>query len=154
RRVGVAFDDITERVRSDAERQRAKEEFQQLVESVQAIVWRGEGQDSGFTFVSREAEALLGHPVRRWLEEPHFWAEHLHPEARDWAVSFHARALEQGRDHAFEFRMIASDGRVVWLRDVVRVMAPGGAARECVGVMFNVTSRREAEEELRRSQQQ
>jgi PAS domain S-box-containing protein len=154
RRVGVAFDDITERVRSDAERQRAKEEFQQLVESVQAIVWRGEGQDSRLTFVSREAEALLGYPVRRWLEEPHFWAEHLHPEDHEWAMSFHARALEQGRDHAFEFRMIASDGRVLWLRDVVRVMAQEGAARECVGVMFNVTSRREAEEELRRSQQQ
>src|SRR5262249_55127487 len=78
RRVGVAFDDITDRVRADAEQQRAKEEFQHLVESVQAIVWRGGGQDSRFTFVSREAEALLGYPVRRWLEEPHFWAEHLH----------------------------------------------------------------------------
>jgi len=154
RRVGVAFDDVTERVRADAERQRAKEEFQQLVESVQAIVWRGDGQAPRFTFVSREAESLLGYPVRRWLEEPHFWAEHLHPEDRDWAVSFQARALEQGRDHAFEFRMIAADGQMVWLRDVVRVIAPGGALRECVGVMFNVTSRREAEEELRRSQQQ
>src|SRR5262249_31176664 len=42
----------------------------------------------------------------------------------------------------------------VWLRDVVRVIAVGGSARECVGVMFNVTSRREAEEDLRRAQRQ
>jgi PAS domain S-box-containing protein len=104
--------------------------------------------------VSREAEALLGYPVVRWLDEPSFWEEHLHPEDREWATSFHARALEQARDHAFEFRMIGAAGQVVWLRDVVRVIGDGGPVRECVGVMFNVTSRREAEEDLRRSQRQ
>jgi PAS domain S-box-containing protein len=154
RRVGVAFDDVTEHVRAQSALQEAKEELQQLVESVQAIVWRAAPGSSRFTFVSREAEALLGYPVTRWLEEPAFWADHLHPEDRDWATSFHTRALEQARDHAFEFRMIAAGGQVVWLRDVVRVIASDGAVRECVGVMFNVTSRREAEEDLRRSQRQ
>jgi PAS domain S-box-containing protein len=154
RRVGVAFDDITEHVTAQAALQQAKEELQQLVESVQAIVWRADPGTGRFTFVSREAEALLGYPVARWLEEPSFWEEHLHPEDREWATSFHARALAQARDHAFEFRMIAAGGQVVWLRDVVRVIADGSSARECVGVMFNVTSRREAEEDLRRSQRQ
>ncbi len=154
RRVGLAFDDITERVHAEGALQRAKEDLQQLVESVQAIVWRADPLTARFTFVSREAEALLGYPVRRWLDEPSFWADHLHPEDREWATSFHARALDQARDHAFEFRMIAASGQVVWLRDVVRVIAHEGAARECVGVMFNVTSRREAEEDLRRSQRQ
>jgi PAS domain S-box-containing protein len=153
-RVGVAYDDVTEHVRAQTALQAAKEELQQLVESVQAIVWRADPATSRFTFVSREAEALLGYPVKRWLEEPAFWADHLHPEDREWATSFHTRALEQARDHAFEFRMIAAGGQVVWLRDVVRVIAGDGAARECVGVMFNVTSRREAEEDLRRSQRQ
>jgi PAS domain S-box-containing protein len=154
RRVGLAFDDVTEHVQAQTALQEAKEELQQLVESVQAIVWRADPRNGRFTFVSREAEALLGYPVKRWLDEPAFWADHLHPEDREWATSFHTRALEQARDHAFEFRMIAAGGQVVWLRDVVRVIAHGGAARECVGVMFNVTSRREAEEDLRRSQRQ
>ncbi len=154
RRVGVAFDDVTEHVRAQTALQKAKEELQQLVESVQAIVWRADPGTSRFTFVSREAEALLGYSLKRWLEEPAFWADHLHPEDREWATSFHTRAVEQARDHAFEFRMIAAGGQVVWLRDVVRVIAGDGAARECVGVMFNVTSRREAEEDLRRSQRQ
>jgi PAS domain S-box-containing protein len=154
RRVGLAFDDVSEREHAQTALQEAKEELQQLVESVQAIVWRANPTTGSFTFVSREAEALLGYPVKRWLEEPAFWEEHLHPEDREWATSFHTRALEQARDHAFEFRMIAAGGQVVWLRDVVRVIAHEGAARECVGVMFNVTSRREAEEDLRRSQRQ
>jgi PAS domain S-box-containing protein len=154
RLVGLAFDDVTEHVQAQTALQEAKEELQQLVESVQAIVWRADPLTSRFTFVSREAEALLGYPLKRWLEEPAFWEDHLHPEDREWATSFHSRALEQARDHAFEFRMIAAGGQVVWLRDVVRVIAHDGAARECVGVMFNVTSRREAEEDLRRSQRQ
>ena len=121
---------------------------------MQAIVWRSDPRTSRFTFVSRAAEGLLGYPVQRWLQEPSFWSDHLHPDDREWATSFHARALDQALDHAFEFRMIAAGGQVIWLRDVVRVIARDGVAQECVGVMFNVTSRREAEDDLRRSRQQ
>jgi signal transduction histidine kinase len=92
--------------------------------------------------------------VSRWLDEPSFWIDHVHPDDREWAKSFCARASDEGRDHAFELRMIAADGRVVWLRDVVRTITEGGRPKENVGVMIDITERRQAEEELRRSRQQ
>jgi len=153
-RVAVSIDDITQLVVAEEALQRAKNDYSELLETVQAVVWRGDPATLRFTYVSHEAETLLGYPEERWLGEESFWAHHLHPEDREWATAFRARATAQLRDYEFEFRMIAADGRTVWLRDMVRVLIGGGAGPECVGVMIDVTERRRAEEELRRSREQ
>jgi PAS domain S-box-containing protein len=48
--------------------------------------------------------------------------------------------------------MLSADGRTVWLKDVVRVIAEGGRPKELVGVMVDVTSRKEAEKALHESE--
>lgn len=46
--------------------------------------------------------------------------------------------------------MIAADGREVALRDLVNVITDGGQPKELVGVMIDVTHRRQLEAELAR----
>ncbi len=145
-------EDITERKRAEEALREAELEYRRLVESVQAIVWRGDAQTFQFSFVSKEAETLLGYPVQRWTTEPTFWRDHIHPDDRDWAVSFCARATEEKRSHEFEYRMIAADGRIVWLRDIVRVVVENDRAKELIGVMVDITARRWAEEAERESE--
>jgi PAS domain S-box-containing protein len=154
RRVAVAMDDVTEKVQAEEARAEAEEKYRRVLESVQAIVWRADPATYRFSFVSRQAETILGYPAERWLSEPTFWVDHLHPDDRRWALSLSQTAIAQGRDHQFELRMIAADGRVVWLRDLVRVISDGGAPREMVGVMIDVTAQRLAEEEVKRSREQ
>jgi two-component system sensor histidine kinase UhpB len=146
--------DVTEALAQEAARREAESRLRQLVESVQAILWRSEATNPGFTFVSREAEALLGYAAERWLGEPSFWMDHLHPDDREWVASFRLRATEEKRTHELEYRMIAADGRVVWLRDVARVVAQEGEARGLVGVMIDITDSRRSSDELRRSREQ
>jgi PAS domain S-box-containing protein len=118
---------------------------------VQAIVWRADAATLEMRFVSQEAEALLRYPLAAWTEQPSFWKEHIHPEDREWAVALRARAGAEGTNYDAEYRMIAADGRVVWVRDAVR--ARGGERRqgELIGFTTDVTERRRAEEDLRRS---
>ena len=111
-----------------------------LVDTVDAILWEGDAKTFQFTFVSQAAERILGYPVARWYE-PNFWADVIvHPEDRDDAVAYCALATGQGRDHTFEYRARAADGRLVWLRDIVRVV-PGakGVPESLRGVMVDVT---------------
>ncbi len=112
------------------------------------IIWRGDARTFQFKYVSQEAEEILGYPVSRWIDEPTFWIEHIHPDDRDWAPSFCARATADCEDHDFEYRMIASDGRVVWLRDIVRVSLEDGVPVELYGVMVDITDRRQLLEQV------
>ncbi|HEX8392883.1 MAG TPA: PAS domain S-box protein [Longimicrobium sp.] len=137
-----------ERHRAVQAQHEAERRHQFLLESVGAIVWRGDPRTLAFTFVSREAELLLGYPVERWTSEPGFWADHIHPDDREWAVRLCHDSSRRGVAHTFDYRMLAADGRVVWLRDIVRVVETAGR-RELAGVMVDVTEARQAEANLR-----
>ena len=132
-----------------AEAVAAQQRFRDLVNSVEGIVWEADATTFQFLFVSNQAERILGEPVARWLSEPTFWKDHLHPDDREWAVSFRERATGEKRDHDFEYRMIAADGSVVWLRDLVTVVVDEERAARLRGVMVDITGRRRAEAALR-----
>src|SRR6202011_255235 len=48
--------------------------------------------------------------------------------------------------------MIAADGRVVWVRDLVTVVTEGDRVTRARGVMLDLTNRKQAEEALRQAQ--
>ncbi len=136
-----------------AELTHSNEQFRNLVNTVGGIVWQADAETFQFTFVSEQAERILGYPVEHWLSEPTFWRDHLHPDDREWAVQFCLNATAEKRDHDFEYRMIAADGRTVWLRDVVTVMVENDRATKLRGVMVDVTKRKLAEEQLTKTEE-
>ncbi|NMO20071.1 PAS domain S-box protein [Pyxidicoccus fallax] len=121
-----------------------------LIDSVDGIVWEADATFR-FTCVSRQAERLLGYPLRRWYQEPDFWVRHLHPDDREWATSYCREATEQCLPHEFEYRMLAADGRVVWLRDIVTVLAEAGRPQRLRGIMVDITAQRGTQEHLERT---
>ena len=100
----------------------AQHRYGELVESINAIVWEADPVTWRFTFVSKAAEKILGYPNERWLHGPDFWVNLIHPDDRLAAVDYCKRHIEMGDNHEFEYRVVAVDGRVVWLRDIVRVI--------------------------------
>ena len=141
-----------ERKRAESALLEKEAQYRQIVESVRAAVWRADARTFQFTFVSPEAEKILGYPTRMWLEDPSFWSDHIHPDDRAWATALCRRNTEEKRDHQFEYRMVAADGHAVWLQDLVRVVVEGDEVRELMGIMIDVTERRQLEDQLRQSQ--
>jgi len=137
--------------RTTAEAVAVQQRFRDLVNALEGIVWEADAETFVFSFVSNQAENILGYPVERW-SEPTFWRDHLHPEDRDWAVAIYLRATSENRNHDFEYRMIAADGRAVWLRDLVTVVVEGDRATRLRGVMVDITTRKRGEEALRQAQ--
>ncbi|MNS33565.1 Alkaline phosphatase synthesis sensor protein PhoR [compost metagenome] len=119
--------------------------YKDLINAVGCIVWEGDPQSYAFTFVSEQAERILGYPAARWLDEPTFWVDHIHPEDRERVMAFCVGETRAGRCHEFEYRMIASDGREVWLKDVVTVITEGGRAIWSQGIMIDISDRKRLE---------
>jgi PAS domain S-box-containing protein len=140
--------EIKERERVEAALKEGQQQYESLVQSIDAIIVEHDGQASRVTFVNKPAERILGYPLEQWLDEPNFWADHLHPDDRDWAVKAKAQAVAKREDHTMEFRMIAADGRVVWLRDIVTVSATGDNSVRLRAVMVDITDLKILENEV------
>jgi two-component system sensor histidine kinase EvgS len=126
----------------------SEKRYRQLVESAHAIVWRADAALARFSFVSKEAEAILGYPVTRWAETG-FFAEHVHPEDGGIALApYRDEADKQER----EYRMLARDGRAVWFRSVTHLVSEDGRPAELIGVMLDVTDQKRLEAQLRQAQ--
>ncbi len=126
--------------------QASERRFRELVETLHAIVIEADVETGRLTFVSRQAEAVLGYPIADWLASATFWMDHLHPEEREGAASYCRAAIAQGRDHFLEYRMVASDGHVVWLRHTARVIADdAGDARQIRTLLVDITDRKRTE---------
>lgn len=113
---------------------------------VNLLLWEACPNTLRFTYVSRGAEQMLGYRLDRWLSTPTFWADLLHPDDREAAMAECRQAVVDCRDHTFEYRMIASDGRVIWVRDVVRVICNEEKKPTALrGAMVDITERKNAE---------
>jgi two-component system cell cycle sensor histidine kinase/response regulator CckA len=123
-----------------------------LLDAIPAIVWSADARTLRFTYVNGAAESILGFPAERWIDDPNFWSSHLHPEDAHIAGVCQSETAA-GRDHELVYRMLAADGRVVWLRDSVKVRVVDGVAVDVYGVMIDITREREAEAELSESRE-
>jgi PAS domain S-box-containing protein len=137
--VQVIFQDITERKKTEREALQQKRDMEQTLEKTQGIVWRADPVTFHFEFVSKQAETILGYPVERWLNEETFWVDHIHADDRQWTYDFCVAQTKAMVYHEFEYRMIAADGRIVWLRDSVSVEAANGVPVTLYGLMTDIT---------------
>ncbi len=152
RMIGAMID-ISARTRAEESLRLSETRFANLVNHLDSVVWESTPGTLAFTFVSPHAEALLGYPVNQWLEDPAFWPDHIHPEDRDTTVQACLAATAQGLNHRAEYRMIAKDGHIVWVHDVVTVTCEDGIPHTVRGVMVDVTDRKQADHALMDTQQ-
>jgi two-component system, cell cycle sensor histidine kinase and response regulator CckA len=151
--------DITPRKQAEEEarlalqqREVAQRRSAEIIATVDGIVWEADARTFRFTFVSAQAERMLGYPIASWLDDPSFWADHLHPDDRELAVAYCMACTQEMRDHHFDYRLRAADGRYLWMQDVVTVVAEAGRPVQLRGFMMDITARKSAEEALRTSQ--
>ena len=87
------------------------------------------------------------------LDEEH-WLRILHPDDRERVLAEEVRTDETGEPFRADYRVIAADGRVVWVRDqATLVRDEGGQPLYWLGVLYVVTDQKRAEEELRESEE-
>src|SRR6478735_6544420 len=128
--------------------------YKTLLESTRAIPWKIDWSSMRFAYIGPQIEALLGWPQDSWSTVDD-WASRMHPDDRDYVVNFCVSQSQAGVDHEADYRALTKDGGYVWIRDVVHVVRnEDGSANSLIGFMFDITERKQIEEELIRLQKE
>lgn len=128
--------------------------YQTLLESTRAIPWHIDWASMTFTYIGPQIEALLGWHPNSW-KSVNDWVERMHPEDRDYVVDFCVSQSKAGVDHEADYRALTSDGRYVWIRDVVHVVRDAtGEVQALIGFMFDISERKKQEEQVARLQRE
>jgi PAS domain S-box-containing protein len=145
--------DITKLFETRRELSRQEEQYRNLVDTMDGIVWEADARTYCFNFVSRQAERILGYPVEQWFNEKDFWSNRIHAEDRNWAINYCISQTQEKKPHVFEYRMIAADGRIVWLRDYVSLVLENDEPTLLRGIMIDITESKTNEEALKISEE-
>ncbi|MEA2363347.1 MAG: hypothetical protein QOD71_2492 [Thermoleophilaceae bacterium] len=124
-----------------------------LPEGVPSVAYIFEpGIEGRCLYISPSVEDVLGYPRRQWLEERGLWDRLLHPDDSDRVVSNEAECARSGEKLVQEYRLRATDGRDVWIRDEMTVVfdRQTGADPLFYGVFLDVSDRKRMETELER----
>lgn len=152
-KIESTFKDLS---RSDDLRVAAQElamRFRDLVQDLKAIVWEMDVPSFRITFVSQQAARILGYPVENWLSSADFWRNHIYPDDLERVIGKWQKAISESEDYDIEYRALAAENRIVWLRDIIRVVRdPTGKVRQLRGVIVDITEKKQLEEEYRQAQ--
>jgi len=129
------------------------EDYRALVERLPAIVYTSElGEHGRWRYVSPQVEEILGYSPEDWVADPELWVKLVHPEDRERALSQETKETMGDRNPPpIDYRMIARDGSIVWMLDEAVLEPDENGVPIWHGVLYDITERKIAEQELQRA---
>jgi len=115
--------------------------YEALANSVDAAVWEADAASGRLLFVSEHIERLSGYPAARFMMDPDFKLSCVHPADRKMFQEALESVTEDNSRSEVIYRFIRSDGKAIWVRDIVRGFFGEGQAKLLVGVSIDVTDR-------------
>jgi two-component system sensor histidine kinase/response regulator len=144
---------MAERANVQAALRASEERLGLALASVGMAMWDWDIRDNGFT-CSKDFPSVFGITDDQWRPSRATIFDWIHPEDRERAVDAFQRALTEGRGYSIEMRGFWPDGSLHWLASTTEVHCDGaGKTVRLVGVIQDITERRQAEEARRNSQE-
>ena len=150
--------DFTRRRETEDRLKESEALYRTLVEQIHAVTYIDRA-DAAYPdialYTSPQIEAMMGYTLEEWLvPERSLWEERLYPEDRKWVLAADELSKTTGEPFSEEYRLLARDGRVVWVRDeAVLLRDDSGAPWLWQGVLFDITETKKVEGALKESEE-
>ncbi|MEW6059786.1 MAG: PAS domain S-box protein [Actinomycetota bacterium] len=143
------FMDVTERHLAELDREIAAAKFQTLVSQIPAITYVRDLEGTGSTrFVSPQVKALIGYTQDELQSNATLWLDIVHPDDLEQAKAANDLSTATSEQLDIELRLIARDGRVVWVHNRATPVMSMDGHRLMRGVLVDITDRKRLEAEL------
>jgi PAS domain S-box-containing protein len=150
--------DISGRREAEEKIRETENRYRTLVEQIPAVTYVQEPIESAnpkaITYMSPQYEIMLGYPADTEIVDEEHWLRMLHPDDRERVLAEEHRTDETGEPFRVEYRLIARDGRVVWVRDEATLLKDkDGNPLYWLGVQYDITEQKRSEEEFSKSEE-
>ncbi|WP_455209402.1 EAL domain-containing protein [Kaarinaea lacus] len=153
--VAKSFDDLAEHLsetqgkleQKHSELQRETRYLQTLLNGIDAVIVEAKLPDFHFSYVSQEAENLLGYPVSEWLK-PDFWRDHIYPDDRAWMEKSLEDNAKQDGSFMVDFRMVHELGHLLWVRAINNVEISDEGETVIRGLILDIMEQKTAEDRI------
>jgi PAS domain S-box-containing protein len=147
--------DITVRHRAEEELKKTRQRLQHVLTSSPAVIYAcNPAGDCATTFISTNVKTELGYDSEDFVNDPHFWIDHIHPDDIPYVKDEFSKLVDRG-SHVLEYRFQHKNGSYRWMRDELRLLfGENGKTVEVIGSLTDISDRKQAEAALRKSEQQ
>jgi PAS domain S-box-containing protein len=128
----------------------SEKKFRQLAENIHEVFWMMDPHSGMLLYVSPAFDQLWGFSAARVLENPDAWFDSIHPDDREAVAAIRARK-SGSKLLECEYRVVHGE-RTYWVWDrAFPIYDQAGRLDRIVGVVEDITQRKEAERVLRQS---
>lgn len=127
--------------------QRETRYLQTLLNGIDAVVVEVKLPRYQFSYVSKEAENLLGYTTTQWLK-PNFWQDHIYPEDHAWIEKAIEDNTQKPGSFTLDFRMLHEQGHMLWIRAINNVEINKNGHPIIRGLLIDIMEQKTAEERI------
>lgn len=150
-RVIITTEDISERKQHEIVVKNSQEKINDLINTIEGIVWEVEKIDFMPIFISDKVEAIFGYKKEKWLNDPEFWRNRIYEEDREKVVKDYFSLSKESDQFTQEYRMVCKDGKLIWIRNYISVVRNSELKSTVRGIMVEITKFKEVKINLKAS---
>ena len=145
-----AQEEIKERKIAEESLRKSEERLRHYAQTVPDVLYQLDMVNKKYDFLSPSLEKMIGYPLQEALDNPYAFTEKvMNPDDMVKTQKALMDFINSGpTDKPFEAeaRMYRIDGRMIWVRDIIRFSWANGAVVSASGIMSDISERKLAEE--------
>jgi PAS domain S-box-containing protein/putative nucleotidyltransferase with HDIG domain len=156
-RVAGMFASVLERKRTEEALRESEKRIRQFAETVPDLLYKWNQRECRYDFLSPAFEKITGYSLEEIYADPcDFQQKLIHPDETVRImkiVNDYAAGGPKDEPLVVETRLVRADGEVIWVRDSMVYEWDDERLSKVIGVMSDITERKQAEESVRESEE-
>lgn len=152
RTIDQLRDEIAQRKSADREQAERLKRQEAIARVMPVVLYSAQlGTPFAAVWMSENVGFVTGFPLERFLNEPGFWMERVHPDDRE-TVEDYLKLASTGKILQTEYRWMCADGEYHWFLDqVVNVQLSEENVTEYFGLWMDITGREDINRKVKQA---
>ena len=152
-RIAVLETSEVKRNKAEESLRKSEEEFRNLMLTIPECVYSAL-PDGEILYMAPSVTAIFGYSAEDFKKGKDLWIRLIHKDDKKGLLVKLEKLLKNGVPYIHEFRMKRKDGKVIWIRDHANaILAEKGKPVKITGIIYDISERKRAEEELQESEE-